>query len=188
MIEDEFIAQLSNPKTKERAFAKLLDLYQERLYWQIRKIVGTHQDADDVLQNTFLRVYKSITGFNKKSSLHTWMYKIAYNESVRLLEKRKRKTAVSLDDLNSEYLQNFYSDEYFNGNDAQKKLVSILGNLPEKERNIFQLKYYDDLKFREIAEVLELGESTIKTYYYNAVKYIENHIMNVSYANKINAL
>ncbi len=148
--EADFIGRLLSKKHKNSAFKELLDRYQERLYWHIRKLVLTHENADDVLQNTFLRVYKNLPNFKQKSSLNTWMYRIAYNESIRFLDENKRKSHTSLDDISAHYLNNLVSDTFFEGNEIQMKLQAILSALPESERHIFQMKYYDDLKFHEI--------------------------------------
>ena len=177
--EGEFIRDLLDNKEKDKAFKKLLDLYQERLYWHIRKLVITHENADDVLQNTFLRIYKSLPNFQQKSSLHTWMYRIAYNESLRFLEENKKKDHLSLDDVGRKYLNNLVDDAFFEGDEIQLKLQRILSELPEKERQIFQMKYYDDLKFREMEEILGIKEGTLKSSYYNTVKYIENNMLAV---------
>ena len=177
--EGEFIKKLLNNKEKDKAFKKLLDLYQERLYWHIRKLVITHENADDVLQNTFLRIYKSLPNFQQKSSLHTWMYRIAYNESLRFLEENKKKYHLSLDDVGRKYLNNLEGDTFFEGDEIQLKLQRILSELPEKERVIFQMKYYDDLKFREMEVILGIKEGTLKSSYYNTVKHIEKNIMAV---------
>ncbi len=177
--EGEFIRDLLNNKEKDKAFKKLLDLYQERLYWHIRKLVITHENADDVLQNTFLRIYNSLANFQQKSSLHTWMYRIAYNESLRFLEENKKKYHLSLDDIGRKYLNNLVDDTFFEGDEIQLKLQRILSELPEKERQIFQMKYYDNLKFREISAILGVKEGTLKSSYYNTVKYIEKNMLAV---------
>ena len=187
MNEADFINQLTSKKHKEKAFSKLLDLYQERLYWHIRKIVGTHENADDVLQNTFVRVYKGLLNFNQESSLHTWMYRIAYNESIRFLEKEKKKTFSSLEDVNDKFLGDLKEDVFFDGNEIQLKLQKVLSELPEKQKKVFDMKYYDNLKFREISNILKIKEGTAKTHYYAAVKYIENNITTMSYVEKIKA-
>tara|TARA_R110000868_G_scaffold124822_3_gene329753 strand:- start:11590 stop:12156 length:567 start_codon:yes stop_codon:yes gene_type:complete len=176
--ESDFIGKLISEKERDKAFKQLLDLYQVRLYWHIRKLVITHENADDVLQNTFIRIYKSLTNFSQHSSLYTWMHKIAYNESLRFLEQSKNKYHVSLDDVNKKYLDNLMEDSFFEGNEFQLILQKILCQLTHKQRQIFNMKYYDDLKFREIAEILEMKESTIKTSYYNSVKHIEINISN----------
>lgn len=177
MDEKEFIRKLLNTKTREKSFSHLLDMYQERLYWQIRKLVVTHENANDVLQNTFVRIYKGLPNFKQQSSLHTWMYRIAYNESVRFLESQQKKQTASIDAINSKHLEDLYGDVFFDGDQIQKKLQKLLLQLPEKQRHIFQMKYYDDLKFREIAEIINIPENTIKTNYYTAVKFIEKYIV-----------
>ncbi len=174
--ETEFIKKLTSKKHKEEAFKKLLDLYQERLYWHIRKLVVTHENADDVLQNTFLRIYKSLPNFKQNSSLHTWMYRIAYNESIRFLEQNKKKQHYSIDDVSDKYLDSLFEDAFFEGNEIQVKLHKLLLKLPEKQRQVFQMKYYDDLKFREIASITGIKEGTLKSSYYNTVKFIEENI------------
>lgn len=177
--EAGFIKELTSKNYQDEAFKKLLDLYQERLYWHIRKLVVNHDDTNDVLQETFLRVYKSLPKFEQKSSLHTWIYKIAYNESIRFLENKKKKFHISIDDISDKYLKNIIEDELFEGNEIQIKLQSILSKLPEKQRQIFQLKYYDELKFKEIEDITGINENTIKTSYYAAVKTIEKNIQTV---------
>ncbi len=182
--ESDFIGRLLSSRHREKAFIELLDLYQERLYWHIRKLVITHENADDVLQNTFMRIYKSLTKFKQNSSLHTWMYKIAYNESLRFLENNKKKHYISTDDVGGKYLNAMAEDAYFDGDEIQLKLQRVLSQLPEKQRQIFQMKYYDDLKFREISDILEIKEGTIKSSYYNSAKYIEKNMIAVELLSK----
>jgi RNA polymerase sigma factor (sigma-70 family) len=172
----ELVKKLKDATLKDIAFSELLSVYQERLYWHIRKIVTTHENADDVLQNTFIRIYKSIHSFQEKSSLHTWMYRIAYNESIRFLEKNNRKSYENIDDVSSTHLEVLFEDEYFDGDEIQKKLNTIIDGFTEKQKRVFQMKYFDDLSFRQIAEVLKLSESTLKSTYYTAVKIIEEKI------------
>jgi len=184
--EAGFIRKLTNKKDENEAFKRLLDLYQERLYWHIRKLVITHDNANDVLQETFIRVYKSLPNFKQNSTLHTWMYKIAYNESIRFLENNKKKYHASIDDVSDKYLENLLEDDYFEGNEIQLKLQRILSKLPEKQRQIFQLKYYDDLKFKEIEAIIGVNQNTIKTSYYGTVKIIESNIHLVDIHNNEN--
>ena len=120
--DTELVKKLKNPTLKDKAFSELLDEYQERLYWHIRKIVTTHENADDVLQNTFIRIYKSIQKFQEKSTLHTWMYRIAYNESIRFLEKNNKKSYTNIDAISESNLEVLFEDEYFDGDEIQKKL------------------------------------------------------------------
>jgi RNA polymerase sigma-70 factor (ECF subfamily) len=187
MNEADFINQLTSKKHKERAFSKLLDLYQERLYWHIRKLVGSHENADDVLQNTFVRVYKSLSNFKQESSLHTWMYRIAYNESMRFIEREKKRVFSSLEDVSDKFLSDLKEDVFFDGDEIQLKLQEVLSRLPEKQKKVFDMKYYDNLKFREISNILNIKEGTAKTHYYGAVKYIEDNITAISYIEKIKA-
>ena len=174
--EAQLINNLKNPKLKNEAFKELLDLYQERLYWHIRKIVLTHDNANDVLQNTFIKVFKGIPNFKANSTLHTWMYRIAYNESIRFLEKNKFKFSQSIAQKN-DYLKNLTEDIYFNGDELQLKLHKIISKLSEKQKRVFQMKYYDDLSFREISEILNISENTLKSSYYSVVKTIEEKII-----------
>lgn len=175
--ESNLIQRLQAPKSKDAAFSELLDLYQERLYWHIRKLVYTHENADDVLQNTFIRVYRGIGNFKGKSSLHTWMFRIAYNESIRFLEKEKRNRSVSMDDISTIQYESLKQSEYFDGDELQIKLQNILLQLSEKQRMVFKMKYFDDLSFREISGLLDIAESTLKSSYYTAVKIIEEKII-----------
>jgi RNA polymerase sigma factor (sigma-70 family) len=175
--EDKLLKRLQIERYKDRAFSELLDLYQERIYWHIRKIVLTHENANDVLQNTFIRVHKSIDKFEGKSSLHTWMYRIAYNESIRFLEKEKRKKSVSMDEISTGYYEQLKASEYFDGEELHEKLLTIIHEMTEKQQRVFQLKYFDDLSFRKISILLEVSESTLKSSYYSAVKIIEEKII-----------
>lgn len=177
MTEDQaLVDKLKNPQLKDRAFSELIDAYQERLYWHIRKIVITHENADDVLQNTFIRVYKNIQNFEEKSSLHTWMFRIAYNESLRLLEKNKRFAFDTIDEVSSSYLKTLFDDAYFDGDELQQKLHQILATLTERQQLVFKMKYFDELNFREISEFINISENTLKSTYYTVVKIIEKKI------------
>ncbi|MFD0836896.1 RNA polymerase sigma factor [Mariniflexile aquimaris] len=175
--EVELIKKLKNPKFKNEAFKDLLDLYQERLYWHIRKIVITHDNANDVLQETFIRIFNGIHNFKEKSTLHTWMYRIAYNESIRFLEKNKVKTLVPLEQDANQYLKNLTQDSFFNGNELQLKLNEAIATLTDKQKRVFQMKYFDDLSFHDISEILNISENTLKSSYYSAVKIIEEKIL-----------
>jgi RNA polymerase sigma factor (sigma-70 family) len=175
--ETELVKKLKNPALKETAFSELLDVYQERLYWHIRKIVLTHQNADDVLQNTFIRIYKSVANFQEKSTLHTWMYRIAYNESIRFLEKNNKKKYEDLDAISESHLEVLFEDEYFDGDEIQRKLHKIIDGFTEKQKQVFQMKYFDNLSFRQISEILNISQNTLKSTYYTAVKIIEEKIL-----------
>ena len=173
----ELVKKLKDSTLKDRAFSELLDAYQERLYWHIRKIVHTHENADDVLQNTFIRIYKSIVNFQEKSSLHTWMYRIAYNESIRFLEKNNKKSYTDINEVSESKLEVLFEDEYFDGDEIQRKLNTIIDGFKEKQKRVFQMKYFDDMSFRQISEILNVSESTLKSTYYTCVKIIEEKIV-----------
>ncbi|MDG1452322.1 MAG: sigma-70 family RNA polymerase sigma factor [Polaribacter sp.] len=173
----ELVRKLKDSLLKDTAFSELLDIYQERLYWHIRKIVTTHENADDVLQNTFIRIYKGIHNFQEKSSLHTWMYRIAFNESMRFLEKNRKKRHVNIDAISEFNLEVLFEDEYFDGDEIQIKLTKIINEFTDKQKRVFQMKYFDNLSFRKISEILEVPESTLKSTYYTAVKIIEEKII-----------
>lgn len=175
--EAELVKKLKNPTLKETAFSELITIYQERLYWHIRKIVITHENADDVLQNTFIRVYKGIVNFKEKSTLHTWMYRIAYNESMRFLERNSKKTHHRIEEISSSHLEIVFQDEHFDGDELQIKLHKIVEQFTEKQKRVFQMKYFDNLSFKKIAQILDVSESTLKSSYYTAVKIIEEKIV-----------
>ncbi|MFD2566227.1 RNA polymerase sigma factor [Pseudotenacibaculum haliotis] len=175
--EARLVKRLQSSRKKDRAFSELLDLYQERIYWHIRKMVLTHENANDVLQNTFIRVYRNIEKFEGKSSLLTWIFRIAYNESLRFLEKEKKRSFQSLEDVSAYQIEALKQSEYFDGDELHAKLLKIIEELTEKQRRVFQMKYFDDLSFREISEVLEVSENTLKSSYYAAVKVIEEKIL-----------
>lgn len=178
IAEDNFIQQLTHPKTKEKAFLKLLDTYQERLYWYIRKIVITHENADDALQNTFVRIYKNIDSFKGNSSLSTWLFRIAHNEAIRLLGKQNKMHLASLEDVQPQYLKDLTQDNYFDGDEVKLKLHKIIETkLTNKQRMVFNMKYFDDLSFRQMSEILGLNENTLKSSYYSAKKIIEEEIV-----------
>lgn len=174
--ESKLIKRLQSRRHKDRAFSELLDLYQERIYWHVRKMVLSHEDANDVLQNTFVRVYRSIDKFEGKSKLLTWIFRIAYNESLRFLEKEKKRKHQSMEEVSAYQLGKLKESEFFDGEELHSYLLEIVGDLPEKQKRVFQMKYFDDLSFREISEVLDVSENTLKSGYYSAVKKIEEKI------------
>lgn len=175
--EAKLVKRLQSSRKKDRAFSELLDLYQERIYWHIRKMVLTHENANDVLQNTFVRVYRNIEKFEGKSSLLTWIFRIAYNESLRFLEKEKKRSFQSLEDVSTYQLEALQQSEYFDGDELHARLLKIIEELTEKQRRVFQMKYFDELSFRQISEILEVSENTLKSSYYAAVKVIEEKIL-----------
>lgn len=171
--ETILIEQLKNVQTKEKAFRELITLYKERLYWHIRKIVISHNDADDVLQNTFIKIFKNIDKFNQKSKLFSWMYRIATNEAITFINKRAKQHNTYTHDYQKELTSTLASDEFFTGNEIQLILQKAIATLPQKQQLVFNMKYFDGLKYNEMSEILETSVGSLKASYYHAVKKIE---------------
>lgn len=179
MIDEALlIAQLQSSQTKEKAFRLLIKCYKERLYWHIRKIVISHDDADDVLQNTFIKIFKNIDKFNQNSKLFSWMYRIATNESITFINKRAKQRNVSINDYQQELASSLKSDTYFNGDEIQAILQKAIATLPQKQQLVFNMKYFDELKYQEISEILDTSVGALKASYFHAVKKIEHYIKN----------
>jgi len=176
--EINFIKQLQNAQTKEQAFRKLVATYKERLYWHIRKIVVSHADADDVLQNTFIKIFRGIANFKQESQLFSWMYRIATNESISFINKRAKENNVDISDYQHRLTSNLDSDLHFDGDAIQLILQKAIKTLPTKQQLVFNMKYFDTLKYREISEILEITEGALKASYFHAVKKIEYYIKN----------
>lgn len=174
--ETDFILRLKDPKTKETAFRELLSLYKERLYWHIRKIVISHDDADDVLQNTFIKVYRSIDKFKGDSKLYSWLYRIATNEAITHINRNAKRMQISNEEHQNLAINNLTADVYFEGDVIQQKLQKAIASLPQKQQLVFNMKYFDDLKYKEIAEILETSEGALKASYHIAVKKIESFL------------
>lgn len=179
-IADEQILQLlGNRATYERGFRVLMSAYQERLYWHVRRMVENHDDANDVIQNVFVKVFRSIDKFEGKSKLYTWLYRIATNESITFLNKKKKKPTNSLDDELSTISHQLTADEYFDGDDAMQRLKAAVATLPEKQKAVFNLRYYEDLSYKEIADILDTTVGALKASYHHAVKKIETYLKEV---------
>jgi len=177
-ISDEEILQLfQDKKTRSKAFSLLVKKYQERLYWQIRKIVMSHDDTDDVLQNTFIKIWKGLQNFRSDAKLFTWMYRIATNESLTFIaDKQKKILGFANGEVEDMLLANLEADEYFDGDQAQLELQKAILKLPEKQRLVFNMKYFEELKYEEISEVLETSVGALKASYHHAVKKIESFL------------
>lgn len=176
LSDQELIDKLRNGSTRDKAFSDLVTKYQERLYWHIRKIVLNHEDSDDVLQNTFLKVWKNLDSFREESSLFTWLYRIAVNESLTFINAQKKRHAVPFQDV-SEYLKNrLEADEYYEGTDIQKKLQQAILTLPEKQRLVFNLRYFEELPYQQMSEILETSVGALKASYHHAARKVEEFI------------
>lgn len=157
----------------------LMDKYQERLYHHIRKMVIEHDDTNDVLQNCFIKVFKSIHNFEGKSKLYTWLYRIATNEAITWINKKKRKSTNSIDGEDNMLVQTLRADQYFDGDEVQIQLQLALRQLPEKQRTVFNLRYFEELSYKEISELLDTSVGGLKASYHHAVKKIENYFKEV---------
>ncbi|GLB52294.1 DNA-directed RNA polymerase sigma-70 factor [Neptunitalea chrysea] len=174
--EDLFIAALQNKETQNRAFQQLVSQYKERLYWHIRRIVLDHDDADDVLQNTFLKIYRNIDSFKGESALFSWMYRIATNESLSFLKQKARKANITDKEMQESKIQNLQADVYFEGSDIQLKLQAAIAKLPEKQRLVFNMKYFEELKYEEMSQILDTSVGALKSSYHHAVKKLEEYL------------
>ena len=176
--EQEFIQELLNPKTQNEAFQKLLSVYQKPLYNHIRNIVLNHDDADDVLQNTFIKVFQYLKSFKGESKLFSWMYRIATNEALTFLNQKAKVNGVSTATLQNKTIDNLQADVFFDGNEIQLKLQKAIANLPEKQQLVFKMKYFEELKYEEISEILGTSVGALKASYHHAVKKIETFVTN----------
>lgn len=171
--EREVLALLQDEKTQRRGFEMIVAQYSEQLYWQIRRMVYSHEDANDLLQNTFIKAWTNIDYFRGDAKLSTWLYRIALNECLTFLNKQRTQATVSLDDPEADVLQKLESDPYFSGDKIQTTLQKALLTLPEKQRMVFNLKYYQDMKYEEMSEIFGTSVGALKASYYHAVKKIE---------------
>src|ERR1035437_5499532 len=174
--EQELIANLKSDGNREKAFQLLVKTYQERLYWHIRKIVMNHDDADDILQNVYLKVWKNVDGFREDSSLFTWLFRIATNESLSHLQKQRRHSIVSMNDVGDYLAESLESDVYFEGDAIQMKLQLAIVQLPEKQRIVLHTKYFDEMKYEEMSDILKTSVGALKASFHFAVKKIEDFL------------
>lgn len=176
IAEETLVNELKQKESQAKAFEVLVNTYKERLYWHIRRIVLNHDDADDVLQNTFIKVYRNIEGFKGDSKLYSWMYRIATNESLTFLKQRSKKMGITNEELKTTLVENLQSDVYFEGDEIQLKLQKAMATLPDKQKLVFTMKYFQEMKYEEISEVLETSVGALKASYHLAVKKIETYL------------
>ena len=177
-MKDEklLVAQLKNPETQELAFRNLMKLYKKRLYWHIRKIVLSHDDADDVLQNTFIKVFKNIHSFKEQSKLYSWMFRIATNEAITFINKKAAKQHVDLRELQHSMADDLHNDIYYTGDEIQQLLQKAIVTLPQKQQLVFNMKYFDEMKYTDMSDALDTSVGALKASYYHAVKKIEKFL------------
>lgn len=176
VTDEELLTQFRNEQTRNYAFNLLVREYQKRLYWHIRKILIDHDDTDDVLQNVFIKVWQNLDSFKAESKLYTWLYRIATNESLNFLAQKKKRAGIPLDDVSAFLANKLESDSYFKGDEIQAKLQKAILTLPDKQRIVFNMKYFDDLKYEEMSGILETSVGALKASYHHAVKKIEEYL------------
>jgi len=169
----EILTMIEQPALKDAGYRLLVGKYKEKLYWHIRRMVDHHDDADDILQNTFIKVVRSLNGFQQQSTLYTWMYRIATNESLNFIKSKKSKHSESLDNLQ---LEDVRDSQYFDENSALNHLKTAINALPEKQKLVFNLRYYDEMPYQDIADITETSVGALKASYHHAVKKIEEHL------------
>jgi RNA polymerase sigma-70 factor (ECF subfamily) len=174
--EKLLVTQLKQTETQEQAFRKLMSLYKKRLYWHIRKIVLSHDDADDVLQNTFIKVFKNIHAFKEDSKLYSWMYRIATNEAITFINKKAAMQKVDLSELQYKIVDDLHNDVYYSGDEIQQLLQKAIVTLPQKQQLVFNMKYFDEMKYSDISEILDTSVGALKASFFHAVKKIEKFL------------
>jgi RNA polymerase sigma-70 factor (ECF subfamily) len=176
--DTELLAMFREPATKDKAFSILVKKYQERLYWHIRRMLVDHEDSNDVMQNVFIRVWNALANFREDAQLYTWLYRIATNECLSFIEKQKKKGTLSLNELESGLSNKIRADKDFDGSKLEWKLQLAIQQLPEKQRVVFTLRYYDEMPYEEMSRVLETSAGALKASYHHAAKKIEDFILN----------
>ncbi len=174
--EHDLLIALQSDKNTDASFRKLISLYKERLYWHIRHMLKNHEDTNDVLQNVFIKVFKNIKKFKGESKLYSWIYRIATNESITFLNQKAKKLNLSIEELSIELVQNLQADAYYDGDHIQLKLQKAIATLPQKQQQVFNMKYFQELKYREISEILGTSEGALKASYHLATKKIEDFL------------
>lgn len=175
--DKELLELFNEPDKREYAFNLIVHKFQERLYWHIRKILIDHDDTDDILQNTFIKAWNGLESFRQDSGLYTWLYRIATNEALTFLNQKKRKYLLPLVNVEKYLSDSLDGDEYFNGDELQMKLQKALLTLPEKQRIVFNMKYFDEMKYEDMAEILETSVGALKASFHHAVKKIEKYML-----------
>lgn len=174
--DEEILNKFRDDKTRNEAFNMLLKKYQQKIYWHVRRMVINHDDADDLTQDVFIKVWKNLPGFRNDAQLYTWMYRIATNECITFLNKKKQKNNISLDDVDFELADTLSSSDQFTGDQIQMKLQQAILTLPDKQRLVFNMKYFDDMKYEEMSDVLGTSVGALKASFHLAVKKIEAFI------------
>ncbi|MBD5358429.1 MAG: sigma-70 family RNA polymerase sigma factor [Bacteroides sp.] len=175
--EQELVRQLHNPATASQAFAVLLNNYSQPVYWQVRKMVANHDDANDLVQNVFLKAWNNLNNFRGDAKLSTWLFKIAINESINFINKEKQRLQINEESDEAFILNNIEADEYFDGDELQRELQKAIAKLPEKQRLVFNMRYFDEMKYEDMSEILGTSVGALKASYHHAVKKVTETLL-----------
>lgn len=179
LAEDkQILALFRQESSRNEALSQLITRYQQRIYWHVRKIVISHDDSDDVLQNTFIKIWKGLENFKEESSLYTWIYRIATNEAISFLRQKQSRNTTSIHSIEYELSRNLESDNYFTGDEIQLRLQQAILTLPEKQRIVFNMRYYDEMPYEQMSDILETSVGALKASYHIAAKKIEQLLVN----------
>jgi RNA polymerase sigma factor (sigma-70 family) len=176
--DKELLELFRDPSQRERAYTAIVKKYQEKIYWHVRRMVVDHDDAHDVVQNVFIKVWKGLDNFREDAKLYTWLYRIASNESLTFIEQQKKRQIVSFEDAQSGMADRLKADKDFDPNKLEWKLQLAIQRLPEKQKLVFSLRYYDEMPYEDMSRILETSEGALKASYHHAVKKIEEYILN----------
>lgn len=179
MDDAQILIQFKNSSSQHDAFTQLVKKYQQKLYWHIRRLVIDHEDTNDVLQNTFIKVWNALSGFKGESQLYTWLYRIATNESLNFIEQKKRKTMSDINELSDEFMSKLKADPVFDSNRLECQLQLAIQQLPEKQKVVFNLRYYDEMSYEDMSRILETSAGALKASYHHAAKKVEDFIKKI---------
>ena len=180
--EDNILKLIKHSSTRERGYAILIKRYSQMIYWQVRRMVLSHEDADDLVQEIFIKVFENIESFNNESKLSTWIYRIAYNHTINYIKSKQNKQAKNNSSFEQEMFENIKSDSLFDGDEIELKLQKAMLSLPAKQRAVFQMRYYEELSFSQIAEITKTSEGALKASYHIATKKIEDLMLNEDFS------
>lgn len=176
LSDNELLAMFKQDATREKAFNAIVKKYQEKLYWHIRRMVVSHNDTDDILQNTFIKAWSYLENFRGESQLYTWLYRIATNETITFIEKEKKRTSISLSDDENSSVYKIKAESGFDANKLEWQLQLAIQSLPERQRLVFTLRYYDEMPYEEMSQILETSAGALKASYHHAVKKVEEYL------------
>lgn len=175
-IDEQILGLFKDKSSRNKALEMLIECYQQKLYWHIRKIVISHDDSDDVLQNTYIKIWKGLENFKGESALYTWLYRIATNESLTFLKQKQKRNTTSLHPIEYQLSKELESDQYFKGDEIQMKLQQAILTLPEKQRIVFNMRYFDEMPYEKMSEILETSVGALKASYHLAAGKVEDFL------------